>query len=79
MDQDDVFTHQVHDVVCLINEWINTTRPNLDQLVPALAVVLGRVIARQAQSEAETADMLSMAGSIASASAIEDQARRSSH
>jgi hypothetical protein len=45
--------------------------PDIDRLLPALAVVLGRVIAQRAQDEAEIVTMLNMAGNTATSAADE--------
>ena len=48
MTQDEIFAAEVHDVVRQLAEWMRTEKPDDTRLMPALAVVLGRVIARSA-------------------------------
>lgn len=49
--EDEEFAAQVHDVVHQLASWIREQRPDDTRLMPALAVVLGRVIASSASSE----------------------------
>jgi hypothetical protein len=67
----DDFSEQVHGVVRQLNAWLQAERPNVDQLMPALAVVLGRVIASRAGSDVELTAMVSMAMQALGAAASE--------
>jgi hypothetical protein len=71
MSNDDIFAEQVHGIVRQIGEWMRENNPNTDQLMPALAVVLGRLIGRRAQTEGELHDMLKLARDAIKASATE--------
>lgn len=47
---DEVFAAEVQNVVRQIGAWMRTEKPDDTRLMPAMAVVLGRVIARSAAS-----------------------------
>jgi hypothetical protein len=72
---DELFNAQVHAVVCQLSDWMQAEKPEIDRLMPALAVVLGRVIARRAGNLTELYDMLNMAGNTAVSAAHEDWER----
>jgi hypothetical protein len=71
MTQDDIFSAQVHAVVVQLGEWLQAENPDIDRLMPALAVVLGRVIAHRAANETEIDDMLVLASNATRAAAFE--------
>lgn len=71
MNKDDRFSQEVHAVVCQLSDWMKLEAPDIDRLLPALAVVLGRVIAQRAKNKAEIDFMLDMAGHTATSAAEE--------
>jgi hypothetical protein len=60
-DEDDLFADQVHDIVCQLDDWMMEKRPRLDQLMPALAVMLGRLIAARATTASDITALVKMA------------------
>lgn len=68
----DRFAEQVNAVVVQLNNWLRVVTPDPDRLMPALAVVLGRVMSHRAESEDELHTMLAMATAAMTAAALED-------
>lgn len=50
MTEDEEYTAQVLDMVRALAAWMDEVQPDDTRLMPALAVVLGRVIARSASN-----------------------------
>lgn len=71
MSMTDLFTEQVHEMVCRLADWMRAEAPDADRLMPALAVALGRVIANRAASQAEVVALLDMAANVTNSAAHE--------
>lgn len=68
----ELFAEEVHTVVCQLSNWMKTETLDPDRLMPAMAVVLGRLMSRQASDEIELKTMMEMAINAMTASALED-------
>lgn len=68
----DLFTEEVHDIVVELGSWLKAQNLHPDKLMPALAVVLGRVMSHQASNDVELRTMLEMATNTITAAALED-------
>jgi hypothetical protein len=65
-------THDVHGIIVSLTKWINDEPPDPFKLLPAMAVILGRVSARTASDKSELRSLLDGAINVMRVAAEED-------
>jgi hypothetical protein len=70
------FTREVHSIVRSINEWMNVDHPDPMKLMPALAVVLGRITANSASNLDDVKLLLDKAVNVMRNAALEHWSTR---
>jgi cobalamin-dependent methionine synthase I len=63
-DDDELFSQEVHDVVCDLSDWIKPRSLQRNALMPALAVILGRIIAQSVTTSDDLERFLDQAESV---------------
>ena len=62
-EEEEEFSREVHAIMCRLGDWLREEQPDAKRLLPALAVVLGRVSARTAADKVELQRLITLAHS----------------